>query len=142
MSVKSSPTPPKTDPKIGFSIDEIVGKVSKPESPVSKPQDVRKPSPLRFQDSPSSPQVPHPAFRPDLALPNGLPLSAFFGGAPTLPQFNPMLGQISSLGTTPMPPAGLTPDFPLYPWLLSRHSRLLGQRLHGNGKLCLLYIII
>ncbi|XP_042240902.1 homeotic protein empty spiracles-like [Homarus americanus] len=154
-----------TRPKLGFSIDSIVGRggvearESPPLSPGSPRGSPRPRSPLgSFQDlhktqvripEPIHPLVPtsvptslahHPAAIPSLQtlhglhVPQALHLAALLppGTAHGLhPAMHPvLLGQMPQLGT-PLPPAPGPREFPLYPWLLSRHSRLFGHRFPG-----------
>ncbi|XP_071539878.1 uncharacterized protein [Panulirus ornatus] len=153
-----------TRPKLGFSIDSIVGRGEEDsrESPPPSPGSQRgspghKSPPRSLHDlqktqvripEPIHPLVPtsvptslahHPAAAPPLPtlpglhVPQALHLAALLppGGAPGLhPAVHPvLLGQMPHLGT-PLPPAPGPREFPLYPWLLSRH-RLFGHRFPG-----------
>lgn len=163
------PTPstvihPPTRPKLGFSIDSIVGRGgiesrrSPPPSPGSPRDSPRTRSPLGSHSDLQKPQVRvpepiHPLVPSSVApslpphappplhalhglhMPQALNLAALLppGGHPGLPATVPpmLLGQMPHLGT-PLPPAPGPREFPLYPWLLSRHSRLLGHRFPGR----------
>ncbi|XP_063859003.1 homeotic protein empty spiracles-like [Scylla paramamosain] len=152
-----------TRPKLGFSIDSIVGRGGvdsrgspppspgsprgspRPRSPIASFNDLHKPQvrvpepihPLVPTSVPTS--LPHhvaPSLHslPGLHMPQALHLATLLphGGAPGLPTAIPpvLLGQMPHLGT-PLPPAPGPREFPLYPWLLSRHSRLFGHRFPG-----------
>ncbi|MPC07706.1 hypothetical protein E2C01_000271 [Portunus trituberculatus] len=152
-----------TRPKLGFSIDSIVGRGGvdsrgspppspgsprgspRPRSPIASFNDLHKPQvrvpepihPLVPTSVPTS--LPHhvaPSLHslPGLHVPQALHLATLLphGGPPGLPTAIPpvLLGQMPHLGT-PLPPAPGPREFPLYPWLLSRHSRLFGHRFPG-----------
>lgn len=154
-------------PKLGFSIDSIVGRGGvgsrgspppspgsprgspRPRSPLGSFSDVHKPQvripepihPLVATSVPTSlaHHVTAPALHslPGLHMPQALHLATLLphGGAPGLPAAIPpmLLGQMPHLGT-PLPPAPGPREFPLYPWLLSRHSRLFGHRFPGKAR--------
>lgn len=153
-----------TRPKLGFSIDSIVGRGgvdsrgSPPPSPASPRGSPRPRSPIASFNDLHKPQVrvPEPIHPlvptsvptslshhvapslhslPGLHMPQALHLATLLphGGAPGLPTAIPpvLLGQMPHLGT-PLPPAPGPREFPLYPWLLSRHSRLFGHRFPGK----------
>ncbi|XP_076068470.1 homeobox protein EMX1-like [Oratosquilla oratoria] len=167
------PTPPAvlhtpSRPKLGFSIDSIVGRVGvdsrgspppSPGSPCRSPRPktppvsvselrrplVRVPEPIHPFNTPTSvsaalpPQfqggVPPLPNLPGLPVHPALPLAALFHpGSPAAggpPPVHPLLlGQVPHLGT-PLPPSPGPREFPLYPWLLSRHGRLFGHRFPG-----------
>ncbi|KAK8747228.1 hypothetical protein OTU49_016698 [Cherax quadricarinatus] len=154
-----------TRPKLGFSIDSIVGRgrveprESPPPSPGSPRGSPRPRSPLApLHDlhktqvripEPIHPLVPtsvptslahHPGAIPPLQalpglhMPQALHLAALLppGAAHGMHHSVPpvLLGQMPHLGT-PLPPAPGPREFPLYPWLLSRHTRLFGHRFPG-----------
>ncbi|XP_045609450.1 homeotic protein empty spiracles [Procambarus clarkii] len=155
-----------TRPKLGFSIDSIVGRggvdsrASPPPSPGSprgsppptsplghlhdlhKTQ-VRIPEPIHPLIPTSVPSslahhhaaaIPSLQALPGLHMPQALHLAALLppGAGHGLHHAVPpvLLGQMPHLGT-PLPPAPGPREFPLYPWLLSRHSRLFGHRFPG-----------
>lgn len=154
-------------PKLGFSIDSIVGRGGvdsrgspppspgsprgspRPRSPLGSFSDVHKPQvripepihPLVATSVPTSlaHHVASPTLHslPGLHMPQALHLATLLphGGAPGLPAAIPpvLLGQMPHLGT-PLPPAPGPREFPLYPWLLSRHSRLFGHRFPGKAR--------
>lgn len=159
---QASVSPTQSKPKLGFSIDSLVGRVSsdkgkqsphsspgsspprrspiQPRSPESTNGDLWKPPALRFPEPvhPFATQTPLPqppmgALAPGLGVHHGFPLAALFPQTQTFPNpINPVLfGQVSSLGT-PVPPSTVPREYPLYPWLLSRHNRLFGHRFPGK----------
>ncbi|XP_063587370.1 homeotic protein empty spiracles-like [Penaeus indicus] len=154
-----------TRPKLGFSIDSIVGRGGvdargspppspgsprgspRPRSPVGNAHELQKtqvrvPEPIHPlvptsvpTSLPQHPTAAHPLhLLPGLHVPHALHLAALLppGGAHSLPTAVPpgLLGQMSHLGT-PLPPAPGPREFPLYPWLLSRHGRFFAHRFPG-----------
>ncbi|XP_066943718.1 homeotic protein empty spiracles-like [Macrobrachium rosenbergii] len=157
-------------PKLGFSIDSIVGRGSvdsrgsppppspgsprgspRAKSPIESVHDLQKthvrvPEPIHPFVPTSVPTsvpaslahhpltAPHLHSIPGLHVPHALNLAALLppGGTHGIPSAVPpvLLGQMSHLGT-PLPPAPGPREFPLYPWLLSRHGRLFAPRFPG-----------
>ena len=107
------------------------------QSPSSQCDDDKKaPSPL------TSPiPLPPPSFLPGsgMHLPSQLlPLGAHTGH-PHLPAHlmpHPLLTQVPQFPGTPMPPASSPRDYPLYPWLLSRHGRIFPPGFPGGKSVC------
>ncbi|KAG0722221.1 Homeotic protein empty spiracles [Chionoecetes opilio] len=103
------------------------------QSPISQCDDDKKaPSPLT---SPIS--FPPPGFLPGsgMHLPSQLLPLGGHAGHPHLPAHlmpHPLLTQMPQLQGTPLPPAACQRDYPLYPWLLSRHGRFFPPGFPGG----------
>lgn len=100
--------PPK--PKIGFSIESIVGGGGGAGGGAAPPQDgdCRR-APLRPSALPAAPCLPEPRL-----------LAQLQGAA------------LAALVHRPLPPAPPRDSYPLYPWLLSRHGRIFPHRFPGG----------
>lgn len=150
-----------TKPKIGFSIDSIVGMrrplVSPERSPspqivdddedisVSRKSNSRTPSPHACSSSSTMPvKSPIPPVRPFPLPPKQMQFGAPSEGAPP-PHFLAAQFQMAAAlahhhGHPPPPgfpmhhPAGfpVRDSYPLYPWLLSRHGRFFPHRFPGS----------
>lgn len=131
-------------PKIGFSIDSIVGGGGggrRSTSPDSRSEDDSK-------SDASSPLLDPGRSPPPLVRPNAMPPAAFKGlylhHEPS-PGHHPLAMaaaaqhfQAANLAAALAPPPRDT--YPLYPWLISRHSRIFGHRFAGGRLFSMLPI--
>lgn len=119
-----------------FRVQQARQEPQQPSSPVTSPVRTHSPNIHHDDDKKASSPLPSPASLPppNLLPGSGVPLPPQLlplGGhtmpphLPTPLMPHPLLaqGQVSQLGT-PLPPAPCPRDYPLYPWLLSRHGRV------------------
>lgn len=139
------PTAAPNKPKLGFSIESIVGKDALDERRADVAAHLHLPDSLAASGPPDSPRPPAPATGVAVPMATFPPLAAAYAAMVAEQQHPLSRGPPPYLHHPPPPPAALghlvghggpfmvsRDPQPLYPWLLAaRHSRLFAHRFGG-----------